>query len=138
MSERSLVDYVLCGMRMRWDKPVKHADAFTAGVADLSGWIDGVGTVWVELKAIEGWPKRAGTPVKFGLDDLQRDFLVQRRGWLFVRVGREYLLFDRAAISKLVDRPQTTQQMLRTNACAIWRNKVNWEEFSSWLSLKQS
>lgn len=136
MAERSLVDYVLNGMRGRWKKPVKHADAFTPGVADLSAWLDKKrGTVWIELKAIPKWPTRPLTSVTFGLDELQRDFLWERHGWLFVRVGREYLLFGCTAAKHLVDKPAATQATLQQMADGHWKNSVNWKEFERCLKL---
>lgn len=136
MSEESLKDYVLRGMKPHWVKGVKHADAFTAGIADVSGFITGVGTVWIELKAITDWPKRPATPVNFGMDELQRAFLWGRQGWLFVRVRREYLLFDYRAAQNEIDLPFTTKARALESATKIWRNSVNWKELARCLSLK--
>lgn len=136
MAERSLVDYVLRGMRGRWKKPVKHADAFTPGIADLSAWLDAKrGTVWIELKAIPDWPVRLSTPVKFGLDDAQRDFLWERHGWLFVRINRGYMLFNRRAVQYVVDTDSSTRNVLVTAAIGAWNNSVNWKEFERCLKL---
>lgn len=133
MSERSLVDYTLDGMRPYWDWPVKHADAFTGGIADLSGWLRPVGNVFVELKSLDAWPARARTPVKFKFEELQRYFIQGRRGWLWCRVRREYLLFDSVAAFSLVDTPKATQAALRKAATQIWIGSVNWKEFAKWL-----
>jgi hypothetical protein len=137
VTERTLVDYVLRGMKRRWKKPVKHADAYTEGIGDLSAWIWPVGNVFIELKALRQWPKRPETKVSLGLSDAQRDFLEMRRGWLFVRVGKEYLLFDWRAVFciDVQDKPQTAH-MLRSRACQVWKNSVNWKEFEEWISLK--
>ena len=112
-----------------WRKGVKHADAFTPGIADLSGYIPKKGTVWIELKSLDDWPKRPGTVVKFEFDDLQRDFLYERHGWLLCRVRREYLLFDYIDAYQIVDTPYATQERLRA-AARIWRNAINWKEFT--------
>lgn len=136
MVERSLVDYVLKGMRGRWKKPVKHADAFTPGIADLSAWLDKKrGTVWIELKAIPDWPVRLNTPVKFGLDELQRDFLWERHGWLFVRVRRGYMLFGCCTIKYMIDTPRATRNALVESTLGAWNNSVNWKEFERCLKL---
>lgn len=138
MTERTLVDYVLRGMRRHWQKPVKHADAFTEGVADVSAYLLPAGNAFVEMKARRRWPKRAATKVLFGLTEAQRDFLTQRRGWLFVRVAREYLLFDYRAVLFWIDQPKhpQTAAMLRRRASQIWKNSVNWKEFAQWISLR--
>lgn len=130
------MDYTLRGMRRRWRKPVKHADAFTEGVADLSAFLPRVGTVWIEAKALRRWPARATTKVVLGMSEAQRDFLWQREGWLFARIGREYLLFRGVTAREFVDRPTSTQAELRRVAKKIWRNKVNWKEFEECLNCK--
>lgn len=134
MSEKSLVNYTLKGMRKLWRKPVKHADAFTSGIADLSAYIRPVGNIWIECKALDKWPKRPYTVVKFEMDDLQRDFLLERRGWLWCRVGREYLLFHYSDAYWIVDTEQATQERLRRVATKIWVNKVDWQEFAAIIS----
>lgn len=135
MAERTLVDYVLGGMESRWQWPVKHADGFTAGIADLSAWLPGAGNIWIELKALDKWPHRATTPAEFGLEDLQRLFLKFRRGWLFVRVGREYLLFNTYHAVHNVDKPHSTQTVLLAKASQFWRNHVDWAEFTQCLRM---
>jgi hypothetical protein len=121
-------------MRGSWAKPMKHADQFTSGVADLSAHLREIDrTVWIELKALDEWPKRARTKVVFELDELQRDFIWERRGWLFVRVRREYLLFNYIATNNLVDTTLATQENLRLVAKRIWKNSVNWKEFKQCL-----
>lgn len=130
MAESSLKDYVLKGMRPYWRGGVKHADAFTAGIADVSGFIEPAGNVFIELKALDDWPKRPQTPVKFGLDDLQKQFLVDRRGWLLCRVKRQYLLFTHSMALLLVDRPEATRDTLYNQAGMIWNNAIDWKEFA--------
>jgi hypothetical protein len=129
VGERTLVDYVLSGMSDTWNWPVKHADGYTAGIADLSAWVTGQGNVWIELKSLDAWPVRPATAVVFGLEDLQRLFLWHRRGWLLVRVKREYLLFKTNAIYDHIDRAHSTQALVRKKAFRIWRNSIDWGEF---------
>src|SRR5579859_7604255 len=122
-------------MKPYWQWPVKHADAYTPGVADLSGWIAPAGNVFVELKATDDWPARAKTQVRFDAEftEEQRWFCLERRGWVFVRVRREYLLFSHAAAFKLIDTPEGTQAALKAAAVQIWVGSVNWKEFAKWL-----
>lgn len=128
------MDYVLKGMKRNWKKPVKHADAFTEGVSDLSAWMEGVGTVWIETKAADRWPVRENTPVKFGAEytEAQRDFTEQRRGWILIRVAREYFLFD-WGYAKWFQTSSPTQQGIRRRAYRTWRGFINWEEFAACL-----
>jgi hypothetical protein len=129
MAEHSLICYVMDGMRPYWRGAVKHADGFTAGIADLSAWIAPAGNIWIELKATQAWPSRGTTPVKFGLDDLQKQFLWNRRGWVLARVRREYLLFTHALAQEL-DTPAATRGHLTYWATRIWDRSINWKEFS--------
>lgn len=137
MTERTLVDYVLRGMKRRWKKPVKHADAYTEGIADLSGYVPPAGNVFIELKALRRWPLRPRTCVKLGLSNAQRDFLQMRKGWLFVRVGREYLIFHWRMLCLIDDKHKpNTAEMLRELSSQIWKNRVDWKEFAEWISLR--
>ena len=135
MSEKSLVNYTLGGMRRRWRKPIKHADGFTAGIADLSAWIEPAGNIWIECKALKKWPRMG--PVKFGLDDLQKDFLLERRGWCFVRVGREYLLFNYRCAHDLLDTPGADRVVLTMGCAGRWTGKVDWKEFAKLISKRR-
>ena len=137
MAERSLVDYVLRGMKGRWAWPVKHADGFTEGVADVSGWIKPAGTVWIELKALDKWPVRATTPVRLALEELQKEFLWHRRGWLLARVKREYFLFDRFAVRNDVETEHCTQEAFRKAAKYSWRNSIDWQQFERAIKRRQ-
>jgi hypothetical protein len=129
MGERTLVDYVLQGMKPHWRCPVKHSDAYTAGIADLSAYMVGVGNIVLELKALERWPTRARTVVKFTCyTDEQKRFLWLRQGTLLLRCKRDYLLFaGREAIYKA---GSCGRGELETLATAKWRGRIDWEEFA--------
>lgn len=129
MAEETLKNYVLKGMRPFWGGGVKHADAFTPGIADVSGRLLPAGNVFIELKALDRWPKRPGTTVTFGLDAAQKDFLWARCGWLLCRVKREYFLFDHKTVP-FIDTHGATQGWLRGNAEKIWIGSINWKEFA--------
>ncbi len=127
MSERTLVDYVLRGLAPYWRCPVKHADAFTAGVPDVSGHLPGVGTRWIELKANRNWPARAATPVRLACyTEEQKRFLIERKGVLLLRVGREYLLFVRPRALKLLG--TVSREQTRQIAAARWTGKIPWDD----------
>lgn len=136
--EITLVAYVMRGMRRHWRKAVKHADPFTSGIADISAWLPPAGNVWLELKAAQEWPKRAATPIKFELDDLQKAFLVARRGWLLCRVRNEYLLFDHATANRVVDTPEATREFLRAAAHRVWFRSIVWKEFAKCVGKRYS
>lgn len=76
----------------------------------------------VELKAMEGFPKRADTPVTVPeFTGEQVGWLLQRqraggRAWLMVRVGREWFLFD----------AETAHSVYRGLTQAEWRTKAAW------------
>jgi hypothetical protein len=55
-------------------------------------------------------------------------FLVKRHGFLFVRVGRDYLLFyGPGPITVAGTLPK--KELMRA-ACAIWHGSVDWEMFA--------
>lgn len=132
MGERTLVDYCLGGMKRLWRCPVKHADPYTAGVPDLSGFVPQVGTVWIECKALDKWPARASTPVRLSrYTDDQKYFLTQRNGFLFVRVGREYILI--CGKSELTLAGTLPREDLIRCAVGYWKGSVDWEQFTATL-----
>jgi len=99
MPEKSLWSYVRGGMKGKWDHAIRHENMISIGVSDVSYFLDGNG--WIELKNVKQLPKRESTGVNLGQwhkhDGAQRHFLIQRHGWLLVRVlkpYRAYLLFD--------------------------------------------
>lgn len=134
MSERTLVDYTLKGMRPFWRWPVKHADPYSPGVADLSGYVSGAGNVFIECKALDRWPARAETVVKLTkFTDLQKQFLMMRRGFLWLRVERDYLLFHGTdAIKQAGTLPRAE---LCRQAVAMWTGSVDWHKFTSTIAL---
>lgn len=111
---------------------MKHADAFTEGVSDISAYVEGQGTIWIETKALDRWPKRVDTLVKLDYTDAQKDFTLYRKGWVLLRVAREYFLFDFLHTSML-DGPYSTQHRLRLAAYRTWKGFINWEEFEACL-----
>ena len=128
MAERTLDRYLREGMKSLWRGAVKHSDAFTGGIADVSAFLPGIGNVWVENKELDDWPKRAKTKVALGLRDDQKLFLLERHGFLLLRVSREYLLFGWEDAYWLVE--HSTQAEMRNFALATWKGKIEWEQFS--------
>ena len=59
--------------------------------------------------------------------DEQRLFLLHRHGFLFLRVGREYLLFGWKAAYENCGK--VTQFALRQIALKSWKGAVHWSEF---------
>lgn len=128
MAETTLDGYVLNGMKPHWRGGVKHHEEFTLGVADISGYLVGAGNVWIENKVLDKWPTRPGTMVKLKrYTDEQRLFLVSRRGFLLLRVGREYLLFDSMHAWQAVG--LVNEETLRRYALKIWKGSIEWREF---------
>jgi hypothetical protein len=127
MSERTLIDYMIGGMGTRWRWPVKHADPYTPGIADMSGFVVGVGNVFIEAKALDRWPARDGTIVKLTrYTDDQRYFLINRNGFLLLRVVRDYLLFYGAGA--LLKAGNVTKGELFDLALGFWKGSVDWNE----------
>lgn len=134
MGEISLYSYMKGGMVGRWDLPVKHADAFTEGIADVSAWIPPAGNVFIELKDIDRWPPRGGA-IKVDLTEEQALFLRKRRGWVFFRVAREYLLISHENLSALDG--THGKDIVVAAARIIWRRSVDWKRFTEIVGNKQ-
>lgn len=94
----------------------------------MSGYIEPAGTVWIENKAVREWPKRLGTPLKLDYTELQRLFTRERKGWLLLRVARDYLLFDYIGAQGTVN---ATRSQLFLLAHSIWKHSINWKEFAT-------
>lgn len=134
MPENSLVTYVMGGMKGIWKKPVKHADGYTAGISDISAWLSPIGNIWLELKDLREWPKRADTAAVFDYDDLQKEFTKARRGHVLCRVGREYLLFNHMVAYEILETERATQGTLHAVATKVWFGSINWKEFQRCLA----
>lgn len=135
MSERTLVDYVLKGMKGWWSA-TKHADAWTPGIADISYRVGNVNG-WLELKTITALPKRAATIARFDhpLSSAQAGFLMERDGKLLVRVlsPRQYLGFDAHEIGELHRAGGWPIEELRARSAREWWLKIDWREMCEWL-----
>lgn len=136
MKESSLWAYLKRGMAGRWDA-CRHEDVSTLGVPDVSFGInhfhaDGRVNGWIELKSLDAWPKRPSTTVRIGLSAHQFRWL-RRRGhqggncWVFLRVGREYLLFGRSQFAKLQG---STAEGLRDVATGRWRGSIDFDDLA--------
>lgn len=128
MSERTLIDYMLREMGSRWRWPTKHVDPYTPGIADVSAFIVGAGNVFIEAKALEKWPTRDGTIVRLTrFTDEQKQFLIHRNGFLFLRAGRDYLLFY--GQRNILAAGNVVRAELFDMALAWWKGKVDWDQF---------
>lgn len=96
---------------------------------------------WVELKYLEGAPKKPSTPVRIPHFTAEQKLWLRKRGicgglaWLFVQVGganpqdTEYFLFDHEAA-----------QVVTELTIAEWRTWANWHwvdkcDWTVWLNL---
>jgi len=135
MTERTLVDYVLKGMKGRWSA-TKHADAWTPGIADLSYRVNGHNG-WMELKTITAPPKRPGTIARFDhpLSSSQVGFLTERDGKLLVRIlsPRLYLGFDAREIAEMWRADGWPFALLEQMAAQAWKQRIDWKEMVEWL-----
>lgn len=95
---------------------------------------------WIELKWIKEFPKRASTVVKIPhFTDDQRNWIIQRIGnggsvWVFLRVEREFFLFDGFTASRHVG-IDLVRKGLRDEAYGYWSPRVDWDEFMKELSV---
>lgn len=89
---------------------------------------------WIELKAVDGWPKRPGTPLRVPhFTREQRVWLTRRcfrggRALVLMRVGaREHLLFRGDVAAKFLG--HATRERLVEVALAHWPDGLIEEEF---------
>jgi hypothetical protein len=127
MAEVTAVDYVLKGLRKLGAHCVKHND-IAVGIADVSACLNGV-TAWIELKATERWPVRPETRVWWDhYTEEQALFLRKRKGWLLVRVGREYFLFDAPEAWSIWESRGYTRAEMAECCWRSWAGSIRWLE----------
>lgn len=141
--ETNLWRYLKEGMGNRWDA-CRHEDKITEGVPDVSFGMSRIDNRcldrkarvngWIELKVLDSWPKRPSTVVRVDhLTDEQRRWIAERgkaggNVWLFLRVGREYLLFYWDVVNLIGTR---NAEDLKDLASRTWEGSVDWEDFES-------
>jgi hypothetical protein len=118
---------------------VKRCENYVGpGTPDVNYCIRGVER-WIELKEVDGWPKRLDT--KFDIEHFTSDQRIwHRRRWaaggisyVFVQIGRDYFLFSGLWAAKYIG----TMDSLHTanGALAVWRGSMNKTELLGWLTL---
>jgi len=136
MSEANMWRTMRERMHPYWDECTRHEDKFNSGIADVS-FVCGGKHGWIELKQIDAWPKRDSTIVRCKhYTTQQRNFLKAKgehggNAWLFVKIGREYLLihWKRAQLFGTLNSEDTLGL-----AGHWWCNRMNWEELARILS----
>lgn len=134
--------YLRKGMRGRWHAQ-RHEDRLSAGVPDVSYALNGVDG-WIELKALDRWPKRAGTRVTSGLTLIQGRWLVDRaqkgngQCFIFLKVGRDYLLWRWIDAHILAPTARVNQAALKALAMKKWENRIDFDELAEVLATPMS
>ena len=125
MAEVTAVDYVLDGLRRLGAHCVKHND-INVGIADISACLEG-DTQWIEMKATERWPARPHTRIWWDhYTEQQALFLRKREGWLMVRVGRDYMLYEGREAWAIWEARGYTASMMKSRSVAFWPGKIPW------------
>ena len=83
---------------------------------------------WIEDKFLDHWPRRGGIVKVPHFVQEQRVWLTRRRiagggAWLFLQVGREYLLFDGRTAAEVLG--LTDEETLRRAAIKVWTSGLN-------------
>ena len=138
MSEANMWRTMRERMHPYWDECTRHEDKFNSGIADVS-FVCGGEHGWIELKQMDKWPVRPSTIVRCKhYTPQQRNFLVNKGGhggnaWLFVKIGRDYLLFHWQQAIKF---GELNTAETRALALGIWHNRMNWEELADMLAVE--
>jgi hypothetical protein len=94
--ERNFWTYLSKAMGKLWDAQ-RHEDKLTCGIPDVSYAIEGQ-SGWIELKCLEKWPSSNIIVRVPHLTPYQKLWLFLRgnhgHAFLFLKVDRDYLLFD--------------------------------------------
>lgn len=112
--------------------PIRVENTVRSGTPDVN-YADG----WIELKFAATWPKREATPLRLDhFTPQQRNWLRRRwlaggRAFLFLKVGREWLLFDGLTAASKVGRVPRAE--LIAVALRHWQGLPKKEELLSCL-----
>lgn len=112
MVESTLRQTVNEMLRKMHRDPISVENSAYPGTPDVN-YADG----WIELKALDRWPKRANTIVRprhFTQQQkvwLRRRWRVSQNAWLLLAVGREWLLFDGQTAFEKVGRSSRLELM---------------------------
>ena len=135
MAEKSLNDYLRDGLRP-YGRTMRVENAVGPGTPDVYARLvrPAVLHLWVENKALPGWPKRATTVVQC------RHYTTQQRTWhrtwraqghavaVFVRVGRCYLLLDAGVACGALG--YVTREALMEASLGVWHHRVDWGQWA--------
>lgn len=127
---------VQMGKNRYWKEATRHEDSLQKGIADVSYVSKNENHGWIELKKLKSWPVRESTIVRIDhYTDDQRIWLKQkgRAGgytWLFLQVGRDYLLFDAYHCQ---DVGKLNRDELLARAFGVWWGKMDWAELGDFL-----
>jgi len=119
------------GANKYWREATRHEDSLQTGIADVSFVSNNGFHGWMELKKLNEWPKRESTIVRIDhYTDDQRIWLARkgRAGgytWLFLQVGRDYLLFNWKAAQEVGRLPK---EHLMRSASLVSEKGMNWAQ----------
>jgi hypothetical protein len=132
MSEITAVGYFMNGLKKEWGAHcIKHNDS-TIGIPDISTHLLRHGTQWVEVKATMKWPARDATKLHWEhYTEEQALFLKRREGWLFVRVAREYFLFNAQEAWAMWECAGFNKQEFIARSIAHWKMKVDFKHLGA-------
>ena len=131
---------VAMGRGHHWRQATRHEEALQAGIADVSYVSANGHHGWIELKHLKEWPRRESTIVRLDhYTNDQKNFLKAkgRAGsytWLFLQVGRDYLLFDWRAAQKV---GELNKEALEEIAFGVWHNGCDWQSLGYCLGIEK-
>jgi hypothetical protein len=113
--------------------PVRIESPISPGVPDVNYTLG-----WIELKYLDAWPVRAGTPVKIShFTKKQRVWLIRRRmsggnAFLLLKVGAyEWLLFDGRVAAENIDK--VNKEQLTKLCLGRWLRLPKIKELELWI-----
>ena len=127
MNESQFWGKIRGGMLGKWHA-TRIESATMAGIPDICATIPGR-HLWIELKYLEAFPKKASTKVRIDhFTDKQREWIMSRgqlagNVWVIIGVGKEFFVFPYHDAYNITE---WTADEWRERASLHWDGKAQW------------
>jgi hypothetical protein len=119
-----------------WLEATRHEDKLQLGIADVSYVSRQRQHGWIELKKLAEWPKRESTIVRIDHYTSEQRIWLKDKGkvggftFLFLQVGRDYMLFDWQQAQQVGQVPKGD---LVAGCRKYWQKRIDWDQLGWYL-----